>query len=290
MQQIDVHAVGLIREVGRDEDGEPLGMRRARSAVGTQSRQLALRLHQLRIGIHDLRGLAVQGKRDGVALVRKPLHRILDAAHHEFEVRDVVALVLRDHQEVVLVTGRTVQPVATIEHVDLESRYAKPVHQHRDLGDLPAIQRRQMEGIVHMESAGRYLQGLRVELFVRPALVEIVLSGTKVVEARRHASLCGGATLGYRVLRERGIDAGVHMRVDDAGQRQVTTAVDDCRGSAGDCRAHGRDLAVANGDVASLHGRLARAHDANVLDEQVILGFGWHRGLRGDYGYSRRSA
>ena len=70
MQQVDVQAVGLVGEVGGDQDRKPFRMRRPRGAVGLQPGQLALALHQLGVGVQDLGGLAVQADADVVGELR----------------------------------------------------------------------------------------------------------------------------------------------------------------------------------------------------------------------------
>ena len=69
MQQVDVHAIGFVGEIGGDPDGEPFGMRRPRGAVGAQTRQLAFALDQRGVGVEDVGKLAVQADADVVARV-----------------------------------------------------------------------------------------------------------------------------------------------------------------------------------------------------------------------------
>jgi hypothetical protein len=55
VQQVDVEAIRFIGEIGRDPDRQPLGVRRAGGAVGMQPGELALVLHDLGVGVEDLR-------------------------------------------------------------------------------------------------------------------------------------------------------------------------------------------------------------------------------------------
>ena len=272
VQQVDVDAVRLVGEVGRDADREALGVRRARGAVGAQPRELALLLHEPGVGGHDLGRLAVQAQADVVALVLELLHRALHAAHDELEVRDVVLLVLVDHQEFVLVARRAVQAVAAIEHVDLERRDAVLLDQHRDLVDVPAVHRREVVRVVDVEAPLRDLEHLGVEIGVGAALVQVVLARAEVVDARGDSALCSCTALGHRVFRERRIDASVHVRIDEAGERQQPLAVDDLARLLGrNFPRHPGELAVLDADVRFLHRSLVRADEADILDQQVVF-------------------
>ena len=71
------------------------------------------------------------------ALSRRLLARRLHAAHDELEVREVVALVLADHQEVALAVGAAVQAVRAVEHEDLEGGDAVLLDQLGNLADVP---------------------------------------------------------------------------------------------------------------------------------------------------------
>jgi hypothetical protein len=81
------------------------------------------------------------------------LHGAADTAHDELEVRDVVALVRPDHQELVLLARRTVQAVAAVEHEDLERGDAEILDERRNLADLLAVERREMVRVVDVEVA-----------------------------------------------------------------------------------------------------------------------------------------
>ena len=91
--------------------------------------------------------------------------------------------------------------------------------------------------------------------------------------------MCSGQTFATRILRQRTVDARMHMRIDETRERQTILAVDDlfgfsCRNTFGDLL----DLAIDDTDVELLHAGLAGSHDTHVLDQQIIfLGFLSHR-------------
>ncbi len=99
-------------------------MRRATRGVRFQARQLALLVHHLGVGAHDLGGLAVERERNDVGDLRPLGGGFLDAAHDELEVRDVILFALVDHQEFLLIDCLAVQSVAAIEHEYLERGHA----------------------------------------------------------------------------------------------------------------------------------------------------------------------
>ena len=66
MQQVDVHAIGFVSEIGSDPHREPFGMRRPRRAVGAQARELAFALDQRGVGIENVGELAMQADADVV--------------------------------------------------------------------------------------------------------------------------------------------------------------------------------------------------------------------------------
>jgi hypothetical protein len=167
----------------------------------------------------------VQGERDLPRPLGELLARRLHAAHDELEMRVVVALVLADHQELALAVGRAVQAVRAVEHEDLEARHAELLDQLGDLLDVRAVHRREVEAVVDVEAALGGLQHLGVELLVRPALVQVVLAGAEIVQARRDPAHGGGLALRDRVLEQRRVDAAVHVGVDHAGKGQAVLAV-----------------------------------------------------------------
>jgi hypothetical protein len=194
--------------------------------------------------------------------------RRLHAAHDELEVRVVVALLRADHQELALVVGAPVQSVRAVEHEDLERANAVVLHQLFDLADVNAVHRRQMKTVVHMKAPGGQLQHLREELRVRPALVQVVLSAAEIVEARSHAALRRGAALAHRVLGERRVDAGVHVRVDHAGESQAAFPVVGVVRIQVGCDAG--ELPILDAYVGFLGLPCTRTDDADVLDDDVV--------------------
>ena len=143
-----------------------------------------------------------------------------------------------------------------------------------DLGDVRAIHRREVVAVVDVEPAGRDLQHLGEEIAVRPAAVQVVLSGAEVVQAGGDAALRCGAALAHRVLFERRIDAGVHVRVDHARKREPAFAVVDR------LRFRGGRLVptLANFSPVMAMSRVldrarVRPHHAHVLDQEVVRHF-----------------
>ena len=133
------------------------------------------------------------------------------------------------------------------------------------------VHRRQVEAVVDVEAALAELQHLGKELAVRPALVQVVLAGAEVVQAGGHAAHRRGLALADRVFRQRRVDAAVHVRIDHAGEGQPAAAVVDLlRPRHVDARRHLGHLAAGDGDVGVVHRVAVRAHDAHVLDQQVV--------------------
>ena len=97
VQQVDVEAIRLIGEIGRDPDRQPLRVWRAGGAVGMQPGELALAFDDLGVGVEDLRELAVQADADVIRKFRMLRHQSPGGAHDEFEMRDVVAFLRADH-------------------------------------------------------------------------------------------------------------------------------------------------------------------------------------------------
>src|SRR5512147_1210634 len=99
-------------------------MRWARRAVSVKTLQLAFALDDLGIGGEDFRQLAMQADADIRRKLREFLHQALPIAHNELEMRDVIALVRPDHQELVLLRRSAMQPIAAVKHEDFERGYA----------------------------------------------------------------------------------------------------------------------------------------------------------------------
>ena len=70
VQQVDVGAVGLVGQVGGDEDRQPLGVRRTGGAVGRQAGAACRPAPtSARVGVEDVGDLAVQAERDVLRLL-----------------------------------------------------------------------------------------------------------------------------------------------------------------------------------------------------------------------------
>ena len=111
-------------------------------------------------------------------------------------MRIVVAFVLADHEEVALRIGRAMQAVRAVEHENLEAGNAEFLDQFRDFLDVGRVHRRQVKAVIDMEAVFGRLKHLGVELFVRPALVQVVLAGAKVVQAAGDALKLNGTYFG----------------------------------------------------------------------------------------------
>ena len=141
-----------------------------------------------------------------------------------------------------------------------------------DFGNLRAIHRREVVPVVDVKAPLGKLQHFREERRVGAAAVEVILAAAEVVEAGGHAALGRGPALAHRIVGERGVDAGVHVRVDDARKREVALAVvDRFRLTRGKTRVKLGELAAGDGDVNVLDRLGVRPHYAHVLDEEVVL-------------------
>ena len=243
-------------------------------AVGLETGEVSLLLHHARVGGHDLRGLAVQRERDAVRDVRALLAHALDAAHDELEVRDVVALALGDHEEVVLVVRPPVQTVAAVEHEDLERRHPVVVDQRGDLVDVRGLHRREVERVVDERPTLGRGQDLGEQVGVGAALVQVVLPGAHVGQRGGDAALRTGAALGRGVLGQRVVDAPVLVGVDHPGEGQPAAALLDPSGVGAEVRRDRGDAAALDGDVGVRHVLDAGPDDADVADDQVVA-HGW---------------
>ncbi len=139
---------------------------------------------------------------------------------------------------------------------------------------MPAIHRREVEAVVDVELSFRDLQHLGEEFGVRPALVQVVLAAAEVVEAGGDAALRRGAALADRILRERRVDAGVHVRVDHAGEgKQALAIVDSLCFFNRDIFFDKRELSAGDGDVALDDLANIGPDDPDVLDDEVVAHF-----------------
>src|SRR5688572_31124643 len=100
----------------------------------------------------------MQRQTDLRRLVGEALARRLHAAHHELEVRVVVALLRADHQEFALAVGAAVQAMRAVEHENLERRNAMPADELWNLADMSSIHGREVVAVVDMEAPRRDLE------------------------------------------------------------------------------------------------------------------------------------
>ena len=136
--------------------------------------------------------------------------------------------------------------------------------------DVLRLDRSDVVAVVDPEPPGGLLEDFRHECPVRTAAVEIVLSGPYVVEARRHAAHRRRLALRDGVLRERLIDADMHMGIDAAGKRQIVPGVENLPALLGaDVRGDPIDLSILDRDVEAIDRRLVRPHDPGILDHKV---------------------
>ena len=99
VEQVDVAARRLVGEVGRDPHPEPLGVRRPRGAVSAETREGRVLLGDARVGVQDVRDLAVEADAHVIGEAGMPLANARRSSQDELEVREVVALVLAQHEE-----------------------------------------------------------------------------------------------------------------------------------------------------------------------------------------------
>jgi hypothetical protein len=86
------------------------------------------------------------------------VHDRARGAHDELEMGDVVAVLGRQHQELVLRVRFTVQPVAAVEHENLERRHPVFEREVLHLAEMPAFDRRHVIAVVDPEAAFRQLR------------------------------------------------------------------------------------------------------------------------------------
>ena len=185
-------------------------------------------------------------------------------------MRDVVALVRPDHQKLVLLRRGAVQPVAAVEHEDLERRHAVIGDQMLHLVDMRGFDRRDVESIVDPELVLGLLVDLGHERAIGPAAVEVIMPRADVVEARGDAAHRGRLAFRDRILGERRVDPDMHVRIDAARERQPVLGVEDLLRLPGlDVGRKPRDLSVLDRDIEAVDRRLVRADDAGVLDDGI---------------------
>ncbi len=252
MEQVDVRQARLVGEVGGDRDGEAFAVLGPRGAIGGKPLQLAGLLDELGVGRHYLRGLAVQREGDPVREGGPVAPGGFDRSHDELEVRQVVVLLRRRHEERGLVRRASVQPVAPVEHEDLERGDAEVVDDGGDLVDVLLHHRREVEGVVDERAALRPLQHLGEECPVRPRAVQVVLAGAHVVDGCRDPALRAGAAFDDGVDLDRVVDAPVLMRVHDPGDGDEPGGVEGVVSVGAGQLADGGDAPADDTDVGHL--------------------------------------
>ncbi len=139
------------------------------------------------------------------------------------------------------------------------------------LVDVAGLDRRDVVAVVDPEPAVGQLQHLGHEGAVGAVLVEVVLPGAHVVEARGHAAHGGGLALRHGVEVELLIDADMHVGIDAAGEGEEVLGVEDLVGLVrAQLRREPRDASVLDRDVEAIDRRLVRAHHARILDHEVV--------------------
>ena len=127
-----------------------------------------------------------------------------------------------------------------------------------------------MKAVIDPVVALRQAQHFGHEIPVRAAAVEIVLAGACIGEAGGYTARRGRLALGDGVLGVRLVDADVHVRIDDAGEREPVAAIDDLIRLVGpDVGREAGELPVLDADVQQINRAPVRTHDADVLDDSV---------------------
>ena len=247
-------------------------MRRPRCAVRAEPGQRPVALDELRVGIEDVGHLAVQAHAHVLAQLGTPLAEPRGRAHDELEVREVVGVVGPEHQEAALgiVVGPAVEPVAAVEHEDLERRHAVLDGEHLHLLEVEALDGRQVVGVIAPVPVLGGLQDVGEEVAPRAAAVQVVLAGPEIGQHRGHAAHRGGFRFGHGIVGQWRIDADVRVGVHEARKGEEAPAVEDfARVARRDLRCHEREAAVLDAEVEALDRELPRPHDADVLHDQI---------------------
>src|SRR5215467_11448740 len=98
VQKVYIQTVGLIRKVRGYPDCQSFGVRRARSAVCSQSVESALTLNDFCVSIENFCQLAVKTDADVRRFIGKFFHQALGGPHDKFKVCYIVAVVRANHQ------------------------------------------------------------------------------------------------------------------------------------------------------------------------------------------------
>ena len=96
------------------------------------------------------------------------------------------------------------------------------------------------------------------------------MAGAQVIQARGDAAHGRGLALGNRILRERRIDADVHVRVDAARECQAILGVENgLRALRLNIGSELGDLSVLDRNIEAIDGGLVRADHAGILDHNI---------------------
>ncbi len=271
MEDVDVGAARRVGEVGRDGDGETFRVRRPRQMIGLHVVETAFLLDDLGPGGHDLGVLAVEADADEVSRLRVHVDDFFGAAQHELEVGETVALLRFGHEELGLVVRFSVQPVAAVEHENLEGGHAELRVDVRHLLDVFFARRHEVEAVVHVIAAAGILHHVLEELEVGTALVEVVVTGAEVGQRGGHPAHGRALGLGRRILGEMTVDADVHVRIDNARKGDQALSVDHVGRQRGvDLGRHPGELPVLECDIGNLEPDPVRPRNFEVFDHSVV--------------------
>src|SRR5262249_56549390 len=96
--------------------------------------------------------------------------------------------------------------------------------------DVPGLDRRNVITVIDPESPLGLLEDFGHEVTVRTAPVQIIMPCPYVVQARGYAPHRCRLAFRNRVLRERRIDADIHVSIDAARERQRSLGVENLLG------------------------------------------------------------
>ena len=124
------------------------------------------------------------------------------------------------------------QAVAAIKHENLERGHVMVDDQMLHLIDVSGLNRRDLIAVIDPEAALRLPEHFGHKIAVRAAAVEVIVTGPDVIEARRDAAHGRGLAFGDGILRQRRVDADMHVGVDATRKRQTILGVEDFLGLA----------------------------------------------------------
>src|SRR5581483_7758956 len=98
------------------------------------------------------------------------------------------------------------------------------------------------------------------------------MAGAQIIEAGGNATHRRRLAFRDRVLRERRVDANMHVAVDAAGESQPVLGVEDLLGLLGrNVGGEPRELPILDRDIEAVNRCLIRANYPGVLDDGVEL-------------------